>query len=68
MKTLVRAREVGGSLMVTIPKEIVKEESILNGQLLEIVVRKPKKSFFGAFKGIGKFTKKNKFASQLEEN
>lgn len=68
MRAVVRAREVGGSIMVTIPKEIVKEESIVNGQLLEVSIKKPKKSFFGAFRGIGRFTKEDKLFGQLEEN
>ena len=68
MKTTVRTREVGGSLMVTIPKDIVKEEGIVNDQLLEIEIKKSKKSFFGALKGIGKFSKEDKLNGQLKED
>ena len=68
MKSVVRTRDVGGSLMVTIPKEVVKEENIMNDQLIEIEIKKPKRDFFGALKGIGKFTKEDKFTGQLEEN
>ena len=45
--------------MVTIPKEIVREENIKEGQLLEIEVEKIRKSYFGALKGIGRFAKKD---------
>ncbi|MBS3080780.1 AbrB/MazE/SpoVT family DNA-binding domain-containing protein [Candidatus Pacearchaeota archaeon] len=67
MKTLTRTRIVGGSLVVTIPKEIVKEESLQEGELVEIEVSKVKKDFFGVLKGIGHFTKEDKFRGQLEE-
>ncbi len=67
MKTLTRTRTIGGSLVVTIPKEIVKEESLHEGELVEIEVSKVKKDFFGALKGIGHFAKEDKFKGQLEE-
>lgn len=66
MKSLTRTRAVGGSLMVTLPKEIVKEKSIKEGELIEIEVEKIKKDFFGCLKGIGKFTKEDKIKGQLE--
>ncbi len=60
MKAVTRTRRIGGSLMVTLPKEIVKEEQIQEGELLEIEIGKVKKDFFGALKGIGKMTKEDK--------
>ncbi len=59
MKAYVRTRAVGGSLIVTIPKEIVREETLRPGELIEIDVEKVKKDWFGALKGIGKFTKED---------
>ncbi|MBI2584081.1 MAG: AbrB/MazE/SpoVT family DNA-binding domain-containing protein [Candidatus Aenigmarchaeota archaeon] len=59
MKTLVRTRALGGSLVVTVPKEIVKEEGIRPGELVEIEVEKVRKSFFGAAKGVGPFTEED---------
>ena len=59
MKTLTRTRAIGGSLLVTIPKEIVKEEGLRAGDLVEIDVNKPSRSFFGAAKGVGSFTKED---------
>ncbi len=56
MKMVTRARAIGGSLMVTVPSELVREEQIRPGELVEIEVQKVKKSFFGALKGIGSFT------------
>ena len=45
--------------MVTLPKEIVKEEGIREGELVKIEVEKVKKSYFGALKGIGSFTEED---------
>lgn len=45
--------------MVTIPKEIVRGEGILPGELVEIDLRKAKRSFFGIARGIGPFTKRD---------
>ena len=49
--------------MVTIPKELVREEQIHEGQLVEIEVKKPKKSFFGIARGVGPFTKEDELKS-----
>ena len=55
-RTLAKARKIGGSLMVTIPKEVVEQEDIREGELVELEVRKAKRSWFGATPGIGHFT------------
>lgn len=60
MGALTRTRAVGGSLMVTIPVEIVKTEGITEGEFVEIEVKKKKRDFFGALKGIGSFTKEDR--------
>jgi len=59
--TLVKARKLGGSLVVTIPKEIVDHESIIEGETLRITVKKVKRSWFGAFKGVGPMTREDEF-------
>jgi len=56
-EVLSRARSVGGSLMVVIPKEVVLEEGIKPGELLRVTFSKPKKSFFGVSKSLKSFTK-----------
>ena len=58
-KTLVRSRKVGGSIVVSIPKKVAEHEGIREGELLEIDVRKARKDWFGAFKGIGPFTRED---------
>ena len=67
METISRIRAVGGSLMVTIPKDIVKEESLQNGQIVTLEIKKIRKSGFGLLKGIGPFTKNDELKGQLEE-
>ncbi len=53
---LAKVRRVGGSLMVTIPREVVEEEGIKPGETVNVEVRKVKRSHFGAARGIGPFT------------
>lgn len=65
MKTLTRTRAVGGSLIVTIPKEIVKEESLKEGELVEVDVEKVKVDGFGIFKGMGKFTREDRMEDRF---
>ncbi|MEK6847079.1 MAG: AbrB/MazE/SpoVT family DNA-binding domain-containing protein [Nanoarchaeota archaeon] len=66
LKSLARVRRIGGSLVVTIPKEIVKEEQIQEEELVEISVKKPRKSYFGALKGIGSFTREDRAKGQFD--
>jgi len=56
MEGYTRIRKIGGSLMATIPKEIVKEETLRPGELVRIEIEKPKKSGFGILKGLAPFT------------
>lgn len=66
MEAITRTRRIGGSLVVTIPKEIVKEESLRENELVGVKIEKIKKDFFGAFKGIGPFTKEDELDTELE--
>ena len=63
IRAVTRARKVGGSIVVTIPKEVVREESIRDGEALLLQVEKVKKSGFGMFKGIGPFTKEDELGA-----
>jgi hypothetical protein len=54
--TLVKTRRVGGSLVVTIPKEVIEAKQIHEGEIVEITVKKLRLEGFGALKGIGPFT------------
>lgn len=56
METLVKARKLGGSIIVTIPKVVAEQEGIIPGVTVSIKVKKAKSSGFGVLKGIGPFT------------
>ncbi len=53
---LAKTRKVGGSIVVTLPSELVKTQKIKENQYVEIVVKKCRKSGFGAFKKMTSFT------------
>lgn len=59
MEIISKVKTVGGSLMVRIPKDLAKLESLQNGQLVKIEVKKIKKSGFGLLKGMRPFTKED---------
>jgi len=59
METIVKAKKVGGSLMVTIPKDLAEEEDIREGDLLRLDIEKAKKDWFGAFKGLKPMTRED---------
>ncbi|MBI4162042.1 MAG: AbrB/MazE/SpoVT family DNA-binding domain-containing protein [Candidatus Aenigmarchaeota archaeon] len=61
METVARAKKLGGSIAIILPKEIVKEENIKENDLVSIKVEKKKKSYFGALKGIGPFAREDEF-------
>ena len=58
--TIGKARKVGGSLIVTIPKMIIEREGIRKEDVIEFNVKKVKKSYRGILKGIGSFKKSDK--------
>jgi len=60
MKSITKLRKIGGSLVATIPKNVVELEGLNEGQIVKIKVEKVKISGFGALKGIGSFTKEDK--------
>ncbi len=57
--SLVKVRKVGGSLVVTIPKELVESEGIREGEVVLVDVKKVKKSFFGAALGVAPFSEED---------
>ncbi|MEK6894118.1 MAG: AbrB/MazE/SpoVT family DNA-binding domain-containing protein [Nanoarchaeota archaeon] len=65
LKTLATTRRIGGSLVVTIPIEIVKEEQLEENQVVEISVKKSRKSYFGALKGVNHFTTKDRMKDRF---
>ena len=67
MKIYSKTRSIGGSLVVTIPANIVKNERLKENELVEVEINKLKKDYFGALKGIGSFTEEDELKGQLEE-
>lgn len=58
MEVITRIRALGGSLAVTIPAKIVKNKGLKEDEVVEIEIRKHKKDYFGALKGIGSYNRK----------
>ena len=56
---LAKTRKVGGSLVVTLPKELVESKRIKEGEIIEITVKKVKKDGFGILKGLTPCTAKD---------
>ncbi len=54
--SLVKTRKIGGSLVVTLPTELVQSKKIREGEVLEITVRKTRKDGFALFAGMKPFT------------
>ena len=62
-RTLSRARKVGGSIMVRLPKEVVQQEGIHEGEMLELDVKKARKAWFGATPKLSAFTRADELDS-----
>jgi antitoxin component of MazEF toxin-antitoxin module len=64
-RSLVKTRKIGGSIVVTIPSNIVQNEQIGENEFVELEIRKAKKNYFGALRGIGKFTEKDRMEDRI---
>ena len=58
MVALTKTRILGGSLAVTIPVDLVRKEGLKEDELVEIEIKKVRKDYFGALKGIGNYKRK----------
>ncbi len=47
---LAKTGKVGGSLVITLPKELVESQKIKDGEIIEITVKKLRKDDCGALK------------------
>ncbi|MBM5805630.1 MAG: AbrB/MazE/SpoVT family DNA-binding domain-containing protein [Candidatus Verstraetearchaeota archaeon] len=54
--SLAKVRKVGGSLVVTLPKELVESKKIREGEIVNVDIRKVRMDGFGIFKGMSSFT------------
>lgn len=59
LMSLAKTRKVGGSLVVTLPKELVENKKIKEGEIVEITVKKVRRDGFGVLKGLTPFTAKD---------
>jgi len=57
---LQRAKRVGGSIMVRIPKDAALLERINNGDLLKLTITKARRDVFGTLPAVGRFTREDK--------
>jgi bifunctional DNA-binding transcriptional regulator/antitoxin component of YhaV-PrlF toxin-antitoxin module len=62
---ITETKQVGGSLMVAIPKGVRKTLGLEKNQMVQIEVRKLKPSFFGKFNGIGHMDVSDKLDTKL---
>jgi hypothetical protein len=53
---LAKTRKVGGSIVVTLPKELVAAQKIRENEFVEITVKKWRKDGFGLLRGMAPFT------------
>lgn len=60
---VVEAKQIGGSIMVRIPKELVELEQIRPGEKVEVAVHKVSLDGFGMLQGIGPWKKEDKYDS-----
>ena len=56
---ITRARKAGGSLILTIPKDVRKSMGIKEDQLVEIDVKASKVDFFGAIPKVSPYKNAN---------
>lgn len=59
-------KQVGGSLMVRIPKGLAEQERLREGDEVDLRVKKAKKSYLGAFPGLKPFTKADRMRFRYE--
>ena len=56
----VKTRRVGGSLVVTVPREVVEMLGVREKEVLRLTIERPRRSYFGAFRGVGPFTHRDR--------
>jgi antitoxin component of MazEF toxin-antitoxin module len=56
VRALAKAKRVGGSIMVRLPKEVVQQEDIHEGEMIELDVKKARRQWFGVTPQISEFT------------
>lgn len=62
---ITRTRTLGGSLAVVIPIELVRQQGLHEDEVVEIVVKKHKKDYFGALKKLTPFKEEDRLDSRI---
>jgi hypothetical protein len=65
LKLLAKTRRIGGSIVVTIPSNVIKNEQIQENEIVELEVKKLRKNYFGALKGIGSFKREDRMEDRI---
>ena len=66
-ETIQRAKRIGGSLMIRIPKDIVASENIQVGEAVHLEIKKLRKDWFGCAPGLKLLNKEEyRFTSKYE--
>ena len=55
-RCLAKTRKVGGSIVITLPKELVQTQKIRENEFVEVTVKKCRKNGFGVLRGMAPFT------------
>ena len=54
-RCLAKTRKVGGSIVITLPKELVQTQKIRENEFVEVTVKKCRKNGFGVLRGMAPF-------------
>ncbi|MFB6246711.1 MAG: hypothetical protein ABEI74_03930 [Candidatus Pacearchaeota archaeon] len=60
MGVITKTRKIGGSLVATIPSNVINAEDIKEGEWIELEIKKYKKDYFGSLKELDKFEKEDR--------
>ncbi len=61
VEILQRAKRVGGSIMIRLPKDSAALESITDGDLVRLTIHKARRDLFGTLPKVGRFNQEDKF-------
>ncbi len=60
MRATVKTKRVGGSLMVTLPKDLVDLLGLVEGEPVDLEVRRPRQDYLGVLRGVGPFREEDR--------
>lgn len=66
MGAITKTRKIGGSLVATIPSNVINAEDIKEGEWIELEIKKYKKDYFGSLKELDKFEKEDRMEERWD--